>query len=195
MSTTIEHEGEEIALDELQFISLRGRNHTVYMPEEPTKTVIDGQVVTQYEPPGGTSTVQFNNGMYPGPGQEIESKELAKALLKHTFYGKSFKRAASPMELESAAGAETTEEVPEGYVELNGEIIPKEEALQRLAGEETPESEGEPTTIEDVGNKQEALMALAEHGVDMEDAPDASAETDAIQEFALAHGFSIAKYE
>jgi hypothetical protein len=140
--------------------------------------------------------VQFVNGMYPGPGQEIKSEELAKALLNHTFYGKAFKRAASPMELESAASAETTEEVPEGYVTLNGEVLPKEEALQRLAGEEAaPEAEGEPTTIEDVGNKQEALMALAERGVDMEDAPDASAETDAIQEFALAHGFSIAKYE
>jgi len=44
-------------------------------------------------------------------------------------------------------------------------------------------------------NKTGALEALAERGVDLEEAPTASATTDELQRFAMAHGYIIEKYD
>jgi len=44
-------------------------------------------------------------------------------------------------------------------------------------------------------NKTGALEALAERGVDLDEAPTASATTERLQRFAMAHGYIIEKYD
>jgi len=112
-----------------------------------------------------------------------------------------------------------------GEVVVNGQAMSKEEALELLAGDDTEsEKQGEEAAgqqegeeeapiedhIDDVPtepagsdyevlsgptNKTGALEALAERGVDLDEAPTASATTDELQRFAMAHGYIIEKYD
>ena len=109
-------------------------------------------------------------------------------------------------------------------VVVNGQAMSMKEALDLLAGDgtaseeqggEEAEEQAEENTpveneIEDVPtepagsdyevlsgptNKTGALEALAERGVDLDEAPTASATTDELQRFAMAHGYIIEKYD
>ena len=105
-------------------------------------------------------------------------------------------------------------------VVVNGQAMSMKEALDLLAGDGTAgETQGEEEIedqppvedqIEDVPtepagsdyevlsgptNKTGALEALAERGVDLEEAPTASATTDELQRFAMVHGYIIEKYD
>ena len=80
-----------------------------------------------------------------------------------------------------------------------------EEANEATASEAPVENEIDDVPTEPAGsdyevlsgptNKTGALEALAERGVDLEDAPTASATTDELQRFAMAHGYIIEKYD
>ena len=84
-----------------------------------------------------------------------------------------------------------------------GEEEAKEQANEATAS--TVENEIDDVPTEPTGsdyevlsgptNKTGALEALAERGVDLEEAPPASATTERLQRFAMAHGYIIEKYD
>jgi hypothetical protein len=121
----------------------------------------------------------------------------------------------------ASGGSEPDDTVALGdEVVVNGQAMSMKEALDLLAGDDTAgekqggvEAEGQPPVedqIDDVPtepagsdyevlsgptNKTGALEALAERGVDLDEAPTASATTERLQRFAMAHGYIIEKYD
>lgn len=223
--TTIEDPktGDELDLGQITFISRRGPQLTVYLPEtldrfkgpngEPRARQIGGQ------------TIEFEAHQYPLGSQSVP-REVAKLMLADDRRGDVYHLAASEIDVEPTTGSDLEREPEpesddgaEETVEINGEEVPKSEALEMLgvdasALEEGPESQPSPEDEEPVqtrvepepdelvvldgpNNKQEAIEALASEGVDLaqDGAPTPSDSAKEIQRFAVNHGFVIDKYD
>lgn len=223
--STVEHPltGEELPLDEIEFVSLEGNRLAIHLPKR--LQWFKGPDGTQRAREIGDEVVEFDAGLYPPPGQTIDY-ETALLMLEHKHFADHpdgddvYTLAAQEQDVEPSGGVPPDEsefDVGEDEVILNGEVVSKEEALERLqnGASEEPESEMPATpeessqsppevqdgpdesdlvVLEEPQNRTEALEALAERGVDLSDAPPASATTSEIVDFAYKHGFIIDKY-
>jgi hypothetical protein len=212
---TLEVEGEKVDLDDLKFVQLHGTELSVYLPKQ-FKTFKNPEGEDMAIQVGG-GTIEFRHGIYP-PGDETITYANAKMLTEHKHYGDLFKVARSAFDVPTAEEVREAreEQMDEDEVFIDGQVMKKSEALDYLQsqGEEDEEKvdeaapsefdgeEAEPEgnviqslTEIDAANKQDALEKLASHGVDMEGAPSASDNTEAIQAFAMNNGFVIPKYD
>jgi hypothetical protein len=213
---TIEVNGEERELDNIRFVQKRGTELTVALPEKtiPAKTP-DGEDIVYKK---GGQKITFRNGIYPPTDQTIE-KEVAEIMLDHDHYGKLFVLAAE--EQETPTSDEIREQMEaslsENEVMVDGQVMTQAEALDYLKknGADTDEEETATSEFEteakadqasgqvyqggltdlDATNRSGALEMLAQQGVNMENAPPASATTSKIQEFAVDNGYNIPKYD
>lgn len=211
--------GAPIDLDEVKFVSLVGNKLTVYLPEElEWYRGPDGERRAREI---GGSRVNFQNGMYP-PGEQSATYAEAKLLVEDPHYGDLFKIAAQEMDVEATGGEgadqqmddqegadepQRSEATASDQVRVNGQLMSKAEAREQLGIVEEPtegganEAHASEATASDLdvlsgpNNRTEALEALAERGLDMSEAPPASATSEEIQRFAVEHGFVIEKYD
>lgn len=212
------HTGETLELEDIEFVSLEGNKLAVALPKR--LQWFKGPDGSQRAREIGDDIVEFDAGLYPPPGQDIDY-ETALLLLEHEHFAGNpsgddvYTLAASEQDVEPTGGVppdETEHEVGEGEVLLDGEVVSKEEALRRLQEENghqengaVDEPQAEPGStdgpdqsdlivLDEPTNRTEALEALAQREVDMSDAPPASATTAEIKQFAYEKGFIIEKY-
>lgn len=211
--STIEIDGEERPLDQVRFIQLEGTELTVYLPEkrEWAKNTAGEDVVVEK----GGHQVNFQNGIYPPPNKTIDRVE-AELLAEGDAYGELYTLAREEQETPTAEEVreQMEKDLEEDEVMIDGQVMSKAEAFEYLQSKDEDSAEEAPSEFDsepeqqfegevfegdltdlDASNRQEALEMLAAQGVDMADAPPASATTAEIQEFAVDNGFNIVKYD
>lgn len=205
--------GEPLDLDEVRFVSMVGNQLTVYLPDE--MEWFKGPEGDRRAREIGGSAVKFVHGMYPEGESQSVSYEEAKLLLEHDHYGEMFALAHEKMDVAEEVEAPSSSGSPdlaEGEVMVNGEVMTEEEAREELgmvkgaavspegevdeeASVPTEPASEELTVLSGPTNKTDALEALASEGVNMDNAPSASATSDEIQQFAVERGYVIEKYD